>query len=644
MKEKGQSLIEIVIALGLFVIIAGGIMTLALGALISERQGGEITQATLYSQEGSEATQSIRDQAWNKLAYYDDGATHGLDNSSGIWDIAGFDNSWKKFTRTVEVNEVTRDASGNIGAGVNDIETKEIVVNTDWSFALGRSNQVAQTFYLTNWNRGLWTQTTEAEFNTGTTNNTQVTNDSGGEVKLAAGGGGGDTYGNSFLVESTGGINAMNNANKWTSIRFTAQNTKTVEALRVYLDREQGNSPTYRYGLQADSGGDPSGTWLGGTNNGYGDLKATSDEWQTVSLNETVDLTQGTTYHLIIQHQSGQINNGKYIDIRQSSPRNQRIPYNNTTDSNSNVIWTDNSGSSWVAQDTQPIYVLEYNDATFEGNPYYQNTEINIYSTFYQGEIFTLSGGNKTVSSVGFYVKQKTNAEPQADIIVTLHDVTNDVQLASKILATPADVTPAFAWHEVNFDSPIALTDGDQYRIYIHSSGTAIGQDYQIFTLANTNDASDNGINYLATNSTYSFSNNSGTNWTDNNNQDVAFRFPPSAGGYQLSGTYESSDFGPQANYNLLKWTQTLPGPAYDFKVQIKTAPDSGGSPGAWSPTWCGPEGEDGDETDYFTDPNGEIINPDHIGDNWIKYKLTLTGDGANTPVLEDITVNYKPL
>ncbi|MBU1167141.1 hypothetical protein KKC60_01890, partial [Patescibacteria group bacterium] len=112
--------------------------------------------------------------------------------------------------------------------------------------------------------------------------------------------------------------------------------------------------------------------------------------------------------------------------------------------------------------------------------------------------------------------------------------------------------------------------------------------------------------------------------------------------GYQVQGSYESSVFGPVSNFNLIKWSEAVPS-GTDLRVQIKTAPDASGSPGAWSETWCGPEGEDADETDYFTDASGGIIHPDHVGDNWIKYKLTLTSDGTITPSLEDITVNYKP-
>ncbi len=646
MYSKGQSLIEIVIALGIFVIITSGIITLSLGALISERQGGEITQATFFMQQGAEATRSIRDLAYNKLAYYSDGLTHGIDNSSGIWEWSGLNNVKDQFTRTIKIEDVTRDISGNIGAGTNDLETKKITVSSDWSFALGRANQVQSIFYLTNWNRGQWTESTKTEFDDGIFNNTESTNDSGGEIKLTTlPPVPGDIYGNSFLVKSTGGIGAMQDNQRWTSLRFTAQATKTVNALRVYLQTENGTSPTYRYGLQANSGSNPSGVWLGAANQGYGDFQATTTGWQTINLNQNVNLTSGTVYHLVIKHQSGTVNNGRYVELRKSSPHNQRIPYNNVTDSNSNVLWTSNSGGSWTAQDAQPIYVLNYNDGTFEGDPYYQSNIAKIANTNFHGEIFTLAGGNSTVSSIGFYTRKKpASGDPQDDLHVILYDVTTSTELANKVLVTIANITTTFTWHEINFDSPINLINGHQYRIYLTNPGSPLGRPYQIYVMDNTNQASDNGINYLGTNSSYIFSNNSGGAWTIRNYQDTVFRFGTLIGGvYQSSGTYESSQFGPVSNFNLIKWTGIIPSASEDLQVQIKTAPDNAGVPGAWYSNWCGPLGKIGNDSNFFTNSNGQIINPNIIGDNWIKYKLTLTGNGTNTPVLQSHTVNYKP-
>ncbi|MBU1922371.1 prepilin-type N-terminal cleavage/methylation domain-containing protein [Patescibacteria group bacterium] len=129
-------------------------------------------------------------------------------------------------------------------------------------------------------------------------------------------------------------------------------------------------------------------------------------------------------------------------------------------------------------------------------------------------------------------------------------------------------------------------------------------------------------------------------------NVNIGHRYSSSGSGYVTSGELESSayDTGAPSNFNIISWDETLPiGAVYDIKLQIKTAPDSGGSPGAWSSTWCGPQGEDGDETDYFnTSSSGEFIHPDHGGDQWIKYKAMLQSDGADTPVLDWVNVNYQ--
>lgn len=124
---------------------------------------------------------------------------------------------------------------------------------------------------------------------------------------------------------------------------------------------------------------------------------------------------------------------------------------------------------------------------------------------------------------------------------------------------------------------------------------------------------------------------------------DVAY----SLGGYALSGTYISSSFnaGKPAVFNMIEWQWSKTNDACsscNIKFQIQTAPDAGGSPGIWSSTWSGPEGEDGDETDYFTVSSGQLIHTDHNGDQWIRYRAILEGDGQDTPILEKIIINYK--
>ncbi len=111
--------------------------------------------------------------------------------------------------------------------------------------------------------------------------------------------------------------------------------------------------------------------------------------------------------------------------------------------------------------------------------------------------------------------------------------------------------------------------------------------------------------------------------------------------GYLISSAFDTSQL---SAFNAITWTEVIPAgcPTCAIKVQTKTAPDSTGAPGTWSATWSGPDGEDGDEEDYFTVSTGEFIHTDHNNDQWIKYRAVLVGDGSSTPVMEEIKLYYQ--
>ncbi len=111
--------------------------------------------------------------------------------------------------------------------------------------------------------------------------------------------------------------------------------------------------------------------------------------------------------------------------------------------------------------------------------------------------------------------------------------------------------------------------------------------------------------------------------------------------GFLISSAFDTSQ---QSAFNTIVWEEVIPGgcPTCAIQLQIKTAPDSGGAPGTWSATWSGPDGEDGDEEDYFTVSTGEFIHTDHNNDQWVKYRAVLVGDGSSTPVMEEIKLYYQ--
>jgi Tfp pilus assembly protein PilV len=112
-------------------------------------------------------------------------------------------------------------------------------------------------------------------------------------------------------------------------------------------------------------------------------------------------------------------------------------------------------------------------------------------------------------------------------------------------------------------------------------------------------------------------------------------------GTYPLSGTATSSAFsmGDASPVQIIEWDETIPtcSPTCSVIFQLRTAPDSGGSPGAWT-SWYGATGA----TSYFTNSSSTMVSVDLNGNQWVQYKTDLTGDGSDTPVLQEIRVNYR--
>jgi len=153
--QKGQSIIEIIIALALFVIIAGSAAVAILSSFTTTRLAKEETQASMFANQGLEAVQSIRNQDWDNLT----NGNHGLVGSSSIWAFSGISDDPDgsgKFSRIIAISDVYRDPDGQIGTpgGTLDPTTKLIQATVTWDFTPSRTNAVSLSIYLTDWQRG----------------------------------------------------------------------------------------------------------------------------------------------------------------------------------------------------------------------------------------------------------------------------------------------------------------------------------------------------------------------------------------------------------------------------------------------------------------------------------------------------------
>lgn len=152
-QHLGQSMIELVVAIGIFTIVGSAIIVLALDAFNMESAGKDDSQALLYAEEGIEAARAIRDNKWDNLKNAP--LQNGLTRQNGFWEFFGASDSLGKYTRVTSVETVNRDAvTGNIvtTGGIPDVETKKITSTVTW-VSNGQNNTTSLVSYLMRWQK-----------------------------------------------------------------------------------------------------------------------------------------------------------------------------------------------------------------------------------------------------------------------------------------------------------------------------------------------------------------------------------------------------------------------------------------------------------------------------------------------------------
>jgi hypothetical protein len=115
--------------------------------------------------------------------------------------------------------------------------------------------------------------------------------------------------------------------------------------------------------------------------------------------------------------------------------------------------------------------------------------------------------------------------------------------------------------------------------------------------------------------------------------------------GLATFGELQSSayDMGEIADVTVIDWDEEIPvcvpPQACDIQFQVRTAPDSAGVPDTANWTdWYGDTGS----ADYFDTDTGHMISVDLNGNQWLQYRVEITGDGNETPILEEVRISYQ--
>lgn len=165
---KAFSLLEIVVAVGIFAILSATLLVSVSGIAFNVNNSEDRLAARYLTLEAQEALRSIRDYSWDALVE----GTYGLDSlSNGYWELSGSNDTYDKFTRTVELTELSS-------------LQYEGVITVTWTTDEGSPQSLVATQRLTNWEALFFFVDTQADFEEGFFNSTVST--VSGTVELAS--------------------------------------------------------------------------------------------------------------------------------------------------------------------------------------------------------------------------------------------------------------------------------------------------------------------------------------------------------------------------------------------------------------------------------------------------------------------------
>lgn len=320
----------------------------------------------------------------------------------------------------------------------------------------------------------------------------------------------GNSIGNRQWSTASESIGSMTSSSSVTAMRFTAQASKSVTNILVYI-HTVASSPSYRFGIETSTVDYlPTGTYVGGTSN-YATATPTTTGWLNVTLPSQASLTAGTVYHVTVRYNSGTISTSRYIALRRlGTLPNMFRPKENTIDPWLNTIF------GTTIQDRDPIFTLKYSDGTYEAMPYDTPTAHNIYGTNWFSERWAQSA-YQTI--LGVNIPLAVSGTPSDSLYIVLRNETNSQDIAT-ITVPQTDITTTLQWYERYFAFPVNLMNGKTYKLILKSPSSTSSNYFICRSLLTGQSGS---LTYGGTSSVYSASADSGTSWTDTNERDLTY-------------------------------------------------------------------------------------------------------------------------
>lgn len=659
--EKGQMLVELILAIGIAAVILPALLTGLYASSQSKPQQQQRSQAVALLQQTEAAVRSIKSSGWSSFA--NDGTYHTL-VTGNQWTLGASAQTTNGLTQSVVISDVYRNSSDAIvtTGGSLDPSTKLVTITISWTKPAITS--ITDSFYLARATDLTYTQQSQGDFSAGTLTSTQVQPyNSEGQVELGAGNANWCTPQNAIVNQLTLPVSG-NSITAATGSAYIGMGSGVAGPIFADLAISTPLPPgspsaslvaTYTGSSQTNavySDGTYAYLAVNGSSNQVLILKITSTPYTLV---KTISLPSNTNANGIYVYQN----------ILYVTSSNDLYTYNINTVTNPIL---EGSVQMWLGIGNTPL-AKQVVAQTYNGNTY---ALVGTANTLFGLQKFLVSSGGSSMQLVGVsnlsWQQSSQGLAVSADGTRAYIAFDQGAGVFSKgffiVDTSPAD--PPSWWPFPNWYSIISTYNGGSTdpdgmavmtaynRALLVGSGGAY--QYQVIDISNEDapvlcgglslSAPANGVTGVTDqyNNVYSYL------ITGESKNQFKIIQGGNGGNYAASGTFVSSTFNPgySAAYNYFSASVNQPA-STTIEMQVASAPPFNGSCTGASYNYVGPGGSN---TSYFT-PNGSTIsgtipfgtynttyqNPAQC----FSYKVLMTTANTSiTPSLYSMTVNYS--
>jgi type II secretory pathway pseudopilin PulG len=639
-KIYGFSLVELVVALGVFGLVSTVIGVMSLDSLRGMRNDELRVEAHMQLESMMNLILQRKSEVWSDMVLYTADGPKNVDLDNGSVVLSDGSVTTNGITSWFEIDTVNRDGTGAIvnSGGTFDPYTRKVTLYTQWVDIFNNPQEVVEVLFINDWNTARWTVTTEAEYELGTHFQTITAPVGDGAVSMAT-----LLYPdwcNPALTLTAHDIPGNGDAR-----------TVTAQGTHAYMGTG-GNASGIAFTHVSIAGVEtPVLTVEGDYNSGkVNDIEVTDDLAYAVLGTDTsggevkmLDLTQASPYPEVGYFDFYKSYNGDAVAIGDGFGLVGGDKYLSSFGLSSFT-----GARSELDRITLNIGGGDITDIDIVGDYAY----ISVTKTSAQISIVDISDPNNLVEKGTTYVNSYNVSQ------LYVRDDGQRIYLGTEsaagddfyIIDVSDKETPgwsAISSYETSGMSVYGITTvKDGNLVILVGNG---GEEYQVVDISDelspsrcggldlpltmydvtwAEDVEGNVFSYVVT--------------SDTAEEFKIIRGGPGGGwgsgyGYANSAEYTSSvyDTGTSSTvYYFVSWLETMP-VGTDIQIQLRTSnnPDMSGS------SWVGPDGSGGT---FFTTETGERTPASLNFKRYLQFRAVFSGDTIETPLLEEISVSYQ--